>query len=51
MLGVEIGVSEVIKHVLGFRQFSPRGLDAVAGEWTLVAIAFNMKRMHVLAAD
>ena len=39
-----------IKHVLGFRQFSLRGLDAVKGEWKLMAIAFNLKRMHVLAA-
>jgi transposase len=40
----------IIKQVLGFRQFSLRGLDAVRGEWKLVAIAFNLKRMHVLAA-
>ena len=40
----------IIKHVLGFRQYSLRGLDAVKGEWKLVAIAFNLKRMHVLAA-
>ena len=40
----------IIKHVLGFRQFSLRGLDAVKGEWKLVAIAFNLKRIHVLAA-
>jgi len=40
----------IIKQVLGFRQFSLRGLDAVKGEWKLVAIAFNLKRMHVLAA-
>jgi transposase len=39
----------IIKHVLGFRQFSLRGLDAVAGEWKLVTMAFNLKRMHVLA--
>ena len=39
----------IIKHVLGFRQFSLRGLDAVAGEWKLVAMAFNLKRLHVLA--
>ena len=39
----------IIKHVLGFRQFSLRGLDAVAGEWKLVTLAFNLKRMHVLA--
>ena len=39
----------IIKHVLGFRQFSLRGLDAVAGEWKLVTLAFNLKRMHALA--
>lgn len=41
----------IIKQVLGFRQFSLRGLDAVKGEWKLVAIAFNLKRMHVLVAS
>jgi hypothetical protein len=35
----------IIKHVLGFRQFFMLGLEAVAGEWTLVAIAWNIKRM------
>jgi transposase len=40
----------IIKQVLGFRQFSLRGLDAVAGEWKLVTMAFNLKRMHILAA-
>ena len=40
----------IIKQVLGFRQFSLRGLNAVRGEWKLVAIAFNLKRMHVLVA-
>jgi len=39
----------IIKQVLGFRQFSLRGLDAVTGEWKLVALAFNLKRLHVLA--
>jgi len=38
----------IIKAVLGFRQFSLRGLDAVDGEWALVCLAFNLKRMHVL---
>jgi len=33
---------------MGFRQFSLRGLEAVAGEWKLVAMAFNLKRMHTL---
>ena len=39
-----------IKEVLGFRQFSLRGLAAVAGEWCLVCLAFNLRRLHVLRA-
>ena len=39
----------VIKQVMGFRQFLLRGLKAVTGEWTLVCIAYNLKRLHVLA--
>jgi hypothetical protein len=38
----------IVKHVLGFRQFFLRGLEAVSGEWTLVSIAWNMKRMFAL---
>lgn len=38
----------IIKEVLGFRQFSLRGLTAVAGEWSLVCLAYNLKRIHVL---
>ena len=38
----------IIKEVLGFRQFSLRGLRAAAGEWCLVCLAFNLKRWHVL---
>ena len=38
----------IIKSVLGFRQFSLRGLDKVHGEWTLVTMAWNVKRMFVL---
>ena len=38
----------IIKEVLGFRQFSRRGLEAVAGEWTLVCLAFNLKRLQIL---
>jgi transposase len=38
----------IIKHVLGFRQFFLRGLEAVSGEWTLVSIAWNIKRMFAL---
>jgi hypothetical protein len=39
----------VIKEVMGFRQFLLRGLKAVTGEWTLVCIGYNLKRLHVLA--
>lgn len=38
----------IIKSVLGFRQFSLRGLNKVAGEWALVCLAWNLKRMAVL---
>jgi transposase len=38
----------IIKHVLGFRQFLLRGLRAVQGEWALVCIGWNLKRLFVL---
>jgi transposase len=38
----------IIKEILGFRQFSLRSLQAAAGEWCLVCLAFNLKRMHSL---
>jgi transposase len=38
----------IIKEVLGFRQFSLRGLAAAAGEWCLVCLAWNLKRLHVV---
>ncbi len=38
----------ILKEVLGFRQFSLRGLSA-AGEWCLVCLAFNLKRFHPLS--
>jgi transposase len=39
----------IIKSVLGFRQFMLRGLDNVRGEWSLVTMAWNMKRMFALS--
>lgn len=39
----------IIKAILGFRQFSLRGLENVNGEFNLVALAWNLKRMFVLA--
>jgi transposase len=38
----------IIKEVLGFRQFSLRGEESAAGEWCLVCMAFNLKRLHRL---
>jgi len=35
-----------IKNVLGFRSFSMRGLPKVTGEWDLVCLAVNLRRMH-----
>ena len=39
----------VIKSALGFRQFLLRGLENVRGEWNLVTMAYNMKRLFALA--
>jgi len=41
----------IIKETLGFRQFSLRGLWAVAGEWCLVCLAYNLKRLHVMMSS
>ena len=40
----------IIKSALGFRQFLLRGLDNVRGEWNLVTMAYNVKRLFALAA-
>ena len=40
----------IIKHVMGWRQMSMRGLAKAQGEWNLVTMAWNIKRMHVLRA-
>jgi hypothetical protein len=38
----------IIKSVMGFRQFMLRGIGRVRGEWRLVTMAWNIKRMFVL---
>jgi transposase len=38
----------IVKSVLGFRQFSLRGLAKVELEWQLVTLAYNAKRLHGL---
>jgi len=40
----------IIKEVMGFRRFLLRGLEAVKGEWRLVCLAFNLKRLCALRA-
>ncbi|MEC5218859.1 transposase [Actimicrobium sp. GrIS 1.19] len=41
----------IIKSVMGFRQFSLRGLQKVRGEWQLVCLAWNVKRMAKLRPE
>ena len=38
----------IIKAVMGFRGFMLRGLEKVSGEWTLVCLSHNLKRLHQL---
>ena len=38
----------IIKEVMGFRRFLLRSLDKVKGEWRLVCLAYNLKRLCVL---
>jgi hypothetical protein len=38
----------IIKSVMGFRQFLRRGIDKLQGEWKLVTMAWNVKRMFIL---
>ena len=38
----------IIKSVMGFRQFRLRGLKSAQGEWTLVTMSWNLKRMFAL---
>ena len=40
----------IIKRVMGWSQMSMRGLDKARGEWSLVTMAWNIKRLHVLRA-
>ena len=38
----------IIKEALGFRRFSLRGVAGVDLEWTLVCLAYNLRRLHRL---
>ena len=41
----------IIKSVMGFRQFLLRSLEKVKLEWTLVCVAYNLKRLHRLGGS
>ena len=41
----------IIKNVMGFRQFLLRGTEQVSGEWDLVALAYNFKRLWNIKAQ
>lgn len=41
----------IIKAAMGFRRFSLRGLTKVRTEWTLVTLAYNLKRLFHVGAD
>jgi hypothetical protein len=38
----------IIKEVMGFRRFHLQSLALVQGEWSLVCLAFTLKRLHIL---
>lgn len=38
----------IIKETMGFRRFSLRGLQQVRGEWSLVCMSYNLKRLFNL---
>jgi len=40
----------IVKHVMGFRQFMLRGFEKAQGEWSLMCIAYNLKRLHTITA-
>jgi hypothetical protein len=39
----------IIKSVMGFRPFLVGGIEAVRGEWSLVTMAWNIKRLFALS--
>ncbi|HEY5891933.1 MAG TPA: transposase, partial [Chthoniobacterales bacterium] len=41
----------IIKEALGFRRFSMRGSAKAGLEWTLVCLAYNLKRLFTVTAQ
>ena len=46
-----VNLVNLTKPALGFTGSSLRGLDKVAGEWDLVALSYNCKRLHKLKLE
>ena len=40
----------IVKSTMGFRQFLLRGIHAVCDHWSLVTMAWNIRRMAILRA-
>jgi hypothetical protein len=38
----------IIKEAIGFRSFLLRGMEKMQGEWELVCLAYNCKRLHAI---
>lgn len=38
----------IIKSAIGFRGFTMRGLEKMTGEWELISLSYNCKRLHTL---
>ena len=47
-MGTVEAVFGYIKQQMNFRQFNLRGLEKVSGEWKLIMLAYNMKRLWQL---
>ena len=41
----------ILKAALGFRSFRLRGKAGASLEWTLVTLAYNLRRLHRLGAS
>ena len=41
----------IVKQAMGFRQFLLRGLEKIEGEWALVTLGYNCRRLHNLRIE
>ena len=50
-IGPVSGIIRATTATTGFRRFSLRGLAKVRIEWTLMTLAYNLKRLFHMGAD